>query len=301
MGKPLHRPRHPFANIMPHLVISVAPLCWAGNIVLARGVTDLLPPVGFAFWRWAIAFLVLLPFTWRTARDDWPVVAASWKIMVLLSLLGITCFNTLLYFAVHTTTAINGALIQSTMPAFILLISIGILKQRVSALEFSGVAISMAGAALVVLRGDLGAVFALSPVPGDVLMVVAVALYALYSALLHRRPPIGPFSFLTYTFGMGVCGLLPVYIWEVLRGGTIPLSPAALGSILYVAVFPSILAYLCWNRGIELLGANRGGLYINLIPVFASIMSMIWLGESLMGFHVLGMALIFGGMVLFNR
>jgi drug/metabolite transporter (DMT)-like permease len=269
--------------------------------VLARGVTDMMPPVGFAFWRWAVAFLLLLPFTWRRARKDWPAVVRAWRIMVLLSLLGITCFNTLLYSAVHTTTAINGALIQCTMPAFILLLSLALFKERVSLIQTGGVAISVTGAALVVLRGDLTALLDLAPVPGDVMMLVAVVLYALYSAYLRKRPAIDPLSFLTYTFGIGVLGLLPVYVWEMATGPLVPFTLPAIGSILYVALFPSILAYFCWNRGIELLGANRGGLFINLIPVFAAAMSIAWLGESLQGFHVLGMALIFGGMVLFNR
>ena len=132
-------------------------------------------------------------------------------------------------------------------------------------------------------------------------MLAAVLLYALYSAFLHRRPSIHPLSFLLYTFALGALGLLPLYLWELTYSRAFELNVDVVASILYVAVFPSIVAFFCWNRGIELIGANRAGLFINFIPVFASVMAIIWLGESLKAFHLIGMLLIFGGMVLFNR
>lgn len=294
----LHRqgPRWP-----AYLMLVTAPLCWAGNIVLARGVVDIIPPVSFAFWRWSVAFVLLLPFAWRRVRQDWPVALRHWKILSITALLGISGFNTLLYTAVHTTTAINGALIQSTMPAVIILISLILYREKVKALQLCGVMSCIVGAGLVVLRGDLGALLDMALVRGDVLMVVAVVMYAFYSALLRRRPPIHMLSFLIYTFGIGVLGLLPFYGWELATVGAFVPNGRVMASILYVAVFPSIVAYFCWNRGIDLIGPNRGGLFINFIPVFASIMAVTWLGESLMAFHFIGMGLVLGGMILFNR
>lgn len=286
---------------LAYLLLAVAPLCWAGNIVLARGVIDLIPPVGFAFWRWTLAFLILLPFAWRHARRDWTAACRQWKIMVFLGLTGITGFNTLLYIGVHTTTAINGALVQTAMPALVILISLAVFKEKVSGLQVLGVCLCMSGAALVVLRGDLSTLFGMSFVQGDLVIGVAVILYALYSAFLRRRPAIHPLSFLVFSFGIGVVGLLPLYLTEfALQGGFAP-GAGVVMSILYVALFPSILAFFCWNRGIDLIGPNRGGLFITLIPVFASGMAVVWLGETLRGYHLGGMALIFTGMVLFNR
>ena len=132
-------------------------------------------------------------------------------------------------------------------------------------------------------------------------MMGAVILYALYSALLRQRPAIHPLSFLIYTFGLGILFLLPLYVWELSGSQTITLTHDVVLSILYVALFPSIVAYFCWNRGVEVIGANRAGLFINLIPVFASVLAILFLGETLQGFHIIGMALIFGGMILFNR
>jgi len=287
--------------VLAFLIVAVAPLCWAGNIVLAKGVVRIIPPVALAFWRWAVAFVVLLPLTWPYVKRDFRTALAGWKMIAVLSLFGITCFNTLLYTAVHTTTAINGALIQTTMPAIIILISRVLYGERISWIQAIGVGLCVVGAGVVVLKGRWQALIDMALVQGDLLMILAVILYALYSALLPKRPPIHPLSFLTYSFGVGCAGLLPVYLWEHLTVGSFALTPATLGSIAYVALFPSIVAYFCWNRGVAVIGANRTGLFINLIPVFAAGLAIGFLGEALESFHLIGMALIVVGFVLFNH
>ncbi len=285
----------------PYLLLAVAPLCWAGNAVIARGVVHMIPPVSFAFWRWTIAALLLWPFAHQHARRDWPHFARHWKMMFFLSLAGITGFNTLLYIAVHTTTAINVALIQTTMPAAIIVITLIGFKEKVTRLQSLGVGLCVSGAGLVVLRGRFSTFLNLSFVEGDLIMLVAVLLYALYSAFLRRKPPIHPLSFLIYTFVIGALGLLPLYLWELNYHPAFTLSFDAVASVLYVATFPSIVAFFCWNRGVELIGANRAGLFVNLVPLFAAMMAIVWLGESFKAFHLIGMLLIFSGIVLFNR
>ena len=301
MSEYAHNKNRWYRSSLPYLLTALAPLCWGGNIVLARGVADIIPPVSFAFWRWTIAFIILLPFTWSRARQDWPRVIKSWKIMSVLSILGISFFNMILYTAMHTTTAINGAMIQTTMPAVIILVTLLLFKETVSKLQILGVAVCILGAFIVILRGRWATLLGMSFAPGDILMMGAVILYALYSALLRQRPAIHPLSFLIYTFGLGILFLLPLYVWELSGSQTITLTRDVVLSILYVALFPSIVAYFCWNRGVEVIGANRAGLFINLIPVFASVLAILFLGETLQGFHIIGMALIFGGMILFNR
>ena len=291
----------PDFNWRPYLLLMIAPLCWAGNAVLARGVIHLIPPVSLAFWRWTIASLLLWPFAHQHAKRDWPLFAHHWKLMFFLSLVGITFFNTLLYIAVHTTTAINAALIQTVMPALIIVITWVGFSEKVTRLQSIGVLSCMLGACLVVLRGRLSTLFELSFVEGDLLMLVAVLLYALYSVFLRRKPPMHALSFLFYTFALGALGLLPLCLWELSYRPTFVLNLEVVASVLYVSVFPSMVAFFCWNRGVELIGANRAGLFINLVPVFASLMAVAWLGESFMAFHLIGMILIFSGMVLFNR
>jgi drug/metabolite transporter (DMT)-like permease len=290
-----------FSQIKPYLVVSVAPLCWAGNVVLGRGMADVIPPVGLAFWRWTIAFLILFPFAWRQAARDWPAVIRAWKIILLISFFGIACFNTMLYRAVHTIPAINAALIQSAMPAFIILISLILLRERVTAIQILGTILCMAGAAIVVLRGDLEALWALSLAEGDIIMITAVFLYAVYSVLLRWKPDVHPLSILFYIFILGVLMLLPVYIWEHHAVGPVPASPEVLITIGYVAAFPGVVAYFCWNYGVATIGPNRTGLFINLLPIFAAVLSIVWLGESPAMFHLVGMAAIFSGILLFNR
>jgi drug/metabolite transporter (DMT)-like permease len=291
----------PKPTLSEFLIVAVAPMCWAGNIVLAKGVATSIPPTALAFWRWAVAFLVLLPLTWSYVKRDWKTAWTGWKILGLLAFLGVTCFNTLLYMAMHTTTAINGALIQTTMPAVIILISLILYGERVTWVQAIGVSLCVVGAGLVVLKGRWQALMDMALVQGDLLMIVAVVLYALYSALLPKRPNMHPMSFLTYTFGLGCLGLLPLYLWEMWIVGTFALTPGVAGSIGYVAFFPSIVAYFCWNRGVAVIGANQTGLFINLIPFFAAILAIVFLGESLKAYHLGGMGLILLGIVMFNR
>lgn len=288
------------AGFQTYLVLALAPLSWGGNVVVARGVYELIPPVGFAFWRWIVAIAILLPFSWKFARRDLPVALASWKMMTLLSISGVSGFAVLLYAAVHTTTAINGALLQTLIPAAIILMTFTLYREKVTRLQIIGVALCIFGACVIVLRGNLGTIAKFSFVVGDFLMIAAVVLYAVYSALLRKRPDIHPLSFLIFTFVIGDLILFPIYIVELICTGPFALSSGVVSSILFVAAFPSVVAYFCWNYGVASLGANRAGLFVNLVPVFASIMAIIWLGESLHLFHLGGMTLILAGMLLFN-
>ncbi len=301
MISPFKLKKQSAVDVIPYVFLIIAPLCWAGNVVLARGVANIIEPASLAFWRWLIAFLILLPFTWSTARNDWAIVVSNWKIMVILSGLGITFFNTLLYSAAHSTTAINVSLIQTGMPAIIILITMITFHEKVRKIQIAGVALCISGTCLVVLRGDIFTITNLTFAKGDILMVLAVILYALYSVLLRKRPRIHMLSFLVYTFGIGVLGLFPLYLWDIAVKDAFSFTGEVVLSILYVALFPSILAFFCWNRGVEIIGANKAGLFINLVPVFTSIMAIVWLNESLQAFHVAGIILVFSGMILFNR
>jgi drug/metabolite transporter (DMT)-like permease len=187
------------------------------------------------------------------------------------------------------------------MPAVIILISLILYRERISWIQAFGVSVCVLGAGVVVLKGRWQALIDMALAPGDLLMIVAVILYALYSACLPKRPNMHPMSFLTITFGIGTVGLLPLYLWEISAMGTFTLTPGVAVSIGYVALFPSVVAYFCWNRGVAVIGANRTGLFINLIPVFAAVLAIVFLGESLKAFHLAGMALILLGFVIFNR
>ena len=295
--KPI-RGRALLRTLMPYGLLSLAALCWAGNIVLARGVIDLIPPVGFAFWRWLVASVLVLPFAIGHIIRQWREITQSWKPLLLLALLGISGFNTLLYTAVHSTTAINGALIQTTMPAVIILISLVLYREKSTSLQLIGVLLCAAGAAAIVLRGSPAMLQQLNFATGDILIIAAVVLYSLYSVLLRERPAIHPMAFIATTFSLGALGLLPLYIGELFHSGPLALDMRIALSIAFVAIFPSIVAYFCWNRGVELIGANRAGLFINLVPVFASVLAIVFLGESVHWYHFAGTILICGGVLV---
>jgi drug/metabolite transporter (DMT)-like permease len=283
-----------------YLLLILPPLFWAGNTVLARGVAEMIPPIALSFWRWVIALTLLLPFTWKHVLRDRAGIKRGWKNILLVGLLGITSFNTLLYTAAQTTIAINIALTQSVMPAVIVLISFLLYRERISRVQLLAVLLCIIGPGYIITQGDWNRLQQLSFARGDLLMLLAVCFYALYSVLLRNRPKIHPLSFLTTTFAVGVVTLFPLYLWELGRVAPLQLNGSVAASLLYVGLLPSIAAYLCWNRGIEQVGANRAGLYINLIPLFASLMAIVFLGERFREFHLVGMAFICGGLLLFN-
>lgn len=259
------------------------------------------PPVGLAFWRWGGGSLILLLFVQPQLRQDWPIILRHWKILIALSFLGVATFNTLVYTGLQFTTAINAFLIQSTMPVVIVILSYLFFRDRLTALQSFGVLLSLGGAAAIITQGELAKLMALSLNPGDLLIFIAVFCYAGYSAFLRQRPAMHPLSFLAITFILGTLMLLPFYIWENVAGRVMSLDTITLLSVAYVAVFPSILAYLFYNRGVELVGANRAGLFIHLMPAFGSLMAVGLLGEMFYWYHGLGILLILAGIWLANR
>ncbi|MBP2313625.1 DMT family transporter [Azospirillum soli] len=283
------------------LLMMLPPLFWASNAVLGRAVAGQVPPVGLAFWRWTLGALLVLPFAWRHLRVDAPVLKRQWKIVLLLTVLGIGVFNTFLYIGLNTTTALNAVMMQSSMPVLIVLMSLALFGDRVSALQAVGIAISLAGATTLIARGDPAVLLGLQLNAGDLWIFAAVLCYAAYTALLRRRPNVHGLSFIVATFAAGALMLLPFYVWETVGGRPMPLTPTALGAIVYVALFPSILAYLCFNRSVALVGANTAGLAIHLIPVFGSLLAILFLGEQPHLYHGIGIALIAVGIVLATR
>lgn len=291
-------PQRPSA--MVYFLLILPPLFWAGNSVLARGIADLIPPVALSFWRWVIALVILLPFSWRHLKRDLPLIKQHWLIIATLGLLGIASFNTLLYTAAHTTTVLNMTLAQAIMPAVILVISFFVFREKVSLLQIIAVILCVSGTGYVIIQGDINRLVQLQFVSGDLLMMLAVVLYAFYSVFLRKSPAIHPLSFLFSTFCVGAILLLPLYAWEQHSSVPYSLTLPVIAGFLYLGIFPSILAYLYWNRGVREIGANRAGLYINLIPLFAALLAIALLGERFKSFHLVGTLLICSGLLLFN-
>jgi drug/metabolite transporter (DMT)-like permease len=277
------------------------PLFWSGNFVLGRAVAGTVPPVALAFWRWFFGALIVLPFAWRRLRGDLPALRRHWGIVLALSVLGIGAFNTLVYIGLADTTALNAVMMQSAMPVLIVLMSFALFRDAVTPLQGVGIAISLSGALTLIARGDLQVLGDLRFNSGDLWVAAAVLCYAAYTALLRRRPPVQGLSFLVVSFALGAMMLAPLYIRETLGGRPLEVNATSALAIAYVSVFPSILAYLCFNRSVMLIGANRTGLCIHLMPVFGSALAIAFLGEEPHLYHAAGIALIAAGLLLANR
>jgi drug/metabolite transporter (DMT)-like permease len=285
----------------PYLLLSLTPLFWAGNAVIGRAVAGHIPPVALSFMRWTCAFLIVIPFAWRHLVRDWPAIRDRFGMMVLLSLTGISAFNTLQYWALEYTEVLNALLMQSSGPLFVAIWSLVLLGIRLTWAQAAGIVISLAGVLVILLRGDLTALSEISLNKGDVIYLVALAIFGLYSVQSMKKPAIHTMSFLAFTFGCGALGVLPLFIWEATTRDTFHVTPQNLAVIGYVSIFPSILSYLFFNRGVELIGANRAAPFFHLIPVFGSILAIAFLGERPQLFHLIGYALVLAGVFIAAR
>jgi len=280
----------------PYLLLWLPPVFWAGNLVIGRGMADVWPPVSLAVGRWLVALLLLLPFTAQGLWRQRSLLLRQRWLVLLCGGFGIAGYNALAYVALHTVPAANVAILNSTLPLMVPLAAFVLDGERVAARAMAGIAISFCGAIWIAARGDIGALLGLRLEPADLLVLLAVLNYALYSVLLRRRDPaLDPLVFLTATMAAGLAVLLPFWIWELLRGATLPRDFAALGAVTYIGVFASLLAFILWNRCVATLGPVVTGVSFHLVAVFTALLAFILLAEPVRDFHVVGIVLILAG------
>src|SRR6266576_691361 len=285
----------------PYLLLSITALCWAGNAIVGRLAAGHIAPVTLSFLRWSFAFLIILPFAWRHLLRDWAAIRGRLGIMIFLSITGIGAFNTLQYWALEHTQALNTLLLQSAGPLFVASWSLILLGVRLTWAQAVGIAVSLAGVLVILLHGDLTALTSIEFNKGDIIFTVALAIFGLYSVLSLKRPEIHGLSFVGFTFGCGAACLVPLLIWELWSRPLMQLDAMNLLTLFYVAVFPSTLAYLCFNRGVQLIGANRAAPFFHVVPVFGSAMAIVFLGEHPQLFHIIGFALVLTGVFVASR
>ena len=271
---------------------------WAANIVLGRGVVGMVPPIALAYWRWTGAFLVAVGFAWPYLKRDAPVLMRHWGKMLVLSATGIATYNTMSYIGLTSTTALNVLLLQSAGPLIIIVWAFLLFRERPSLRQVVAVLLSLMGVAVIAAHGSLESLLHLSLNPGDVWILVAMVIYGIYAAMFRVRPAAHPMSFLVATMGIGSMMILPFYLWEFAEGGRVEGGVPAFLAMGYIAVFPSFIAYLFFNRGIELIGAARAGQSWHLMPVFGSVLAVLFLGERFYAYHAVGIALIAAGILL---
>ncbi|MDR4306261.1 DMT family transporter [Chelatococcus sambhunathii] len=285
----------------PYVLLSLTSLFWAGNIVLGRFVAGKVPPVGLAWTRWAGSFVLLIGFAWPHIRREWPIIRANLGRLSVMALTGVATYNTMAYWGLQYTEALNGLLIQSTGPLLIAVWSLVLFRDFVTPAQAVGVVVSMAGVATILTRGDPAALAGLRFNVGDVWMFAAMVIYAFYSALLRLKPALHWLSFLAFTVGLGAAMMTPAFLAELAFGRHMTLDLTTVLTLIYVVVFPSTLAYLFFIRGVELIGANRAGPFFHLMPVFGAALAILFLGERPQLFHAVGFALVLTGVFVAAR
>ena len=279
-------------------LLIAANLFWAGNIVLARGLTGHVPPIALAYWRWTGAFLVAVGFAWPRLKSDGPVMLRHWKIMLLLSATGIASYNTMSYIGLTSTTALNVLLLQSVSPLLIIVWAYLLFKEAPTTRQTLGVLLSLAGVAAIAGHGSLEVLAHLQLNPGDIWVLAALLIYAFYCVTLRKRPAVHPLSFLVAAMGIGSILMLPFMLWEVASGARISGGLPSYLAIAYTAVLPSFVAYLFFNRGVELIGSARAGQSMHLMPLFGSVLAVIFLQERFQLYHFVGITMIAAGILL---
>lgn len=282
----------------------LASLCWAGNSLVARAFANDIPPFSLAFWRWSAALAILLPVVggslWRHRQV---LRAAGWRLW-LLALTGVVAYNSLLYHAAHSTAAINLSLVNTCLPLATFIGAGLLLHEWPPRRAWLGLGLALLGLLWLISQGQWQRLAGLQFAPGDLLMVVAVIDWALYSLLQRRWKehfPLPPFTLLGALVLCGLPMLLPFYAWELMQGMSFTPSPGNLLAIAYTALFASVLAYYLWNVGLRDLGPARCALTNYLMPVFTAVLGWLLLDEHLAHYHWLGGALIVSGLVLAAR
>ncbi len=243
--------------------------------------------------------LILSCFGLRHLLAQRELVFRHWKFITIQGIIGVAGFNSLIYMAMQTTTAINAVLVNSCIPVIIVLISWVMYKDRLSVRQCLGVATSLSGVVLIMSRGEISTLLELHFNRGDILVFIAATLWALYSANLKRYPKgLHPLAYQVGIVLVGLTILLPLYLLEISTGKTMTVSMGSIITILYVAIFASVLAFIFWNRAIKMVGANMAGPFIHLMPVFSTILAVVFLGETLTPNHIKAILLIFGGILM---
>jgi drug/metabolite transporter (DMT)-like permease len=284
-----------------YVLLSLVSLFWAGNQVLGRAVAGSIPPITLGCIRWLLATLILLPFAWRSLRADWPMVRAHLGFLAFLGVIGGGAINTLSYIGLNDTTAMNSLVLNSSAPIFIVLFCFLTFGDRISLRQAIGIVISIAGVLVVVLHGDLAQLASLSLNRGDLFVIAGMACWGVYTAFLRKRPAIAPLSFAVVTFAAAALVNLPLAAGEALAGSLPQPNIETALAFAYTGIFPSVLAYLFFNRSVELIGGSRAGVFTHLVPLFGALLAFGLLGERLGVHHIAGFALILAGIWLAAR
>ena len=285
----------------PHFLLTLTSIFWAFNTIAGRAAVGEVSPLLIVSLRWLFVSIILTFLCRNQLKDIWTILSQRIKWFIIMGLFGFTGFNSAYYIAAHDTIAINLGLVQGTMPAFIIIIAWVWLKDKINLTQFLGVLITFIAVLVVVSAGNLTILFNLELNKGDIVMIFACSLYAVYAVGLRKKPQIGALPLLTFFAYVAFAGSLPGLIYETYSNQLI--LPGLKGCIILgiIIIFPSFLAQIFFMKGVEKIGPARSGLYTNLVPVFSSILAVFLLGESFQFYHFLSLSMIFAGIYLFEN
>ncbi|MCK8141395.1 DMT family transporter [Flavobacterium sp. I-SCBP12n] len=280
----------------------LATFLWSVNMVIASGVKEHIPPIGLAFWRWTVACVVLTPLALRATIIDFKIVKKHIKYLLLTAILGISIFNTLIYFAGKTTSAFNLSLMAISIPLFIIGISRIVFKEKVSNLAIAGIITIITGVLVLISKGSLDALLRINFAFGDLLMLLACFFFACYTLLVRKKPKeLEPKVFLYSVFVIGTLILLPFYLWENTYLEKVVIDSKTLLIISYVGIFASLVSFYLWNEAIGLIGTSKTAVIYYLIPIFSGILAYFFLDQSIEFIQIISMAIIVLGLLITNK
>lgn len=284
-----------------YLLMLLTTLFWAGNAIAGKIAIGHISPFILTSSRWFLALFILLPFALPYVKNDWEKIKPQLILLFMLGAVGYTCFNNMMYLALNSTSAINATIIQSSMPLFIFLLNLIFFRLKVSKSAIIGFTITLIGVLVITFHGNFALFSRLELNIGDLLMLVAVIAYAIYSVFLNKKPDINWLSILTMLIGAAAVSSIPFVLFEFASGNAILPDLTGLMVIIYTAVFASLCAQAFWIRSIELIGSNATGMFINLVPLFGAILAISILGEEFELFHIIGAGLIIIGISIGKR
>lgn len=281
-----------------YLLLALTALFWSGNHIVGRAAAGVVPPFAISTIRWFIPMLLLWPMARPHLIRDWPTIRAHWGILLWLGITGGAMFSALQYVGLNYTSALNMSVLNSLVPVLIVAVGALIFRDRIGLIQFAGIATSSLGVLTIIARGHLETLQQLAFNRGDLVVVVSMIVFAVYSVYLRKCPSIHALSFLFVLAAIATVGTLPFFVWELMSGVTPHATWLTVGALLYVGIFPSVLAFAAWNRGVQLIGASRAGPFLHLVPIYTAVLAALLLGETLAAYHVVGLALILTGVWL---
>ncbi len=277
---------------------ALASLCWAGNWVLGRAIRADVPPFGLTFWRWAVASVILLPFVRAHWQSDLRSFRAHKPLILAMALLSAAMFQSMTYIGLHSTEAVNALLVSATMPLFMVIIAGIVLRERFSPRQLIGIGGSFLGVAYIIARGEPARLLALHLNIGDLWILAALVVWGLYSTLLKFKPAdLSPVGLTFFIALFGALFILPLHIWEMSQGQFVPLTAAGIGSVAYTGLFASVIALLAYNAAVARIGPSRAVFFLHLMPVFGAGLAVVFLGEALAQYHLIGFPVALAGVL----